>query len=335
MPANLIPGVGQRTWVGFGKETTWATAVAPTLFYACESFTPSDKEAYIDRPGPRGIAGRTLAAQGPISVSIAAKFEPDPDVVGQLITFAMGTQSTPSHPSTGTSIAYTSNLTFGAAVKQLQSFTCEYFEDVKCVDYLGCVIDTLKFSGAPGQKLGLDATIVAQQGVVQASPATPTFSTLFPLQAEATGSTTTYASTGIGVAGQVTVKSWDITLNNQVDKSWRTYGNQYVQGFPLGMRKVNATLKLGFESATQYTDYLAQSTITLQFVAASVSNADTATYPYLVTMNLPKCRIVGYSMPQKTSGGLEQTINYECYRDTGGGNDDLYIQLQNTASAVY
>jgi hypothetical protein len=346
MPPLVVP-VGQRTWLGVAKETTFGIFVNPTIFHGCESNSPVDKHTVSERPGPRGFAGRTPAAPGKLETSLSVKLEPDPDTVFQLIAYAMGNQSAPALHSPST-LAYDENMSFGT-LGYLPSFSCQYFRDNAtegAVDMPGCCVDTLKLSLQPGSKLGVDLGIVAQLSVPDGSPATPTFSKLYPLTAEGqlqnSVNSTIYNGTAIGIVGQAMVRGWDITLNNNLDKSFRTIGNPYVQGFPLGTRKVSGSFKADFASEQQYLDFLAQGIISLAFNVASSSVADpvgatgaVALY-YNTKISMKSCRIVQHTVPQKTSGSLEQTISFEAYRTQGSSaQDDLFITTTTLASAIY
>jgi hypothetical protein len=333
----FTPAVGQKTWLAIGKETTFGTAVVPGTTHAMLSNAPSMKYSYADRQGPRAIAGQTVSAPGPYVLSLAAKFEPDADFLGQILAYTMGAQTAPAHPS-GSTVAYTSVLSFGSA-NTLPSFTSEYFRGgTDTVDMVGCCIDTLKLSLSKG-KLGVDTTIVAQQEAIQASPITPTFSLLEPYTMEAPTTGFTYNGTVQGVGGQVIFGGMDLTLNNQLDKDYRTGGSQFVQGFPLGTRKVSGSFKAGFESNQQYLDFKAQGTTPLIFNIGSISVADAAATPsklyFNLLISLPVCRLTTFGMPQKTSGTLYQTVNFDAFHDFGGGHDDMQITLTNLASAVF
>lgn len=335
--AVFAGGIGTKTWVGIGKETTFNTAVSPTLYHACESNSPSDKIGYISRSGPRGIGGQTLAAPGPVSVNVSLKAEPDPDTIMQLLAYAMGTQSSPAHPS-GSSVAYTSTLSFGTP-RSLPSFTMEYFRDIDDVYISGCAIDSMKLSLAPGQKLGVDLSIVGAQSAINGSASSPTFSTTSPLQAENTGSSFTYNATKLGVAGQNAVRSWNVSLANNLDKNHRTIGSQYVTQFPLGQRKVSGSFTLDTIDSQAYTDFLAQGTTPLTLVVASGTLVDGAATPsalyYSISISLPVCRFTDYTQPQKTGGPQDQTVQFEAFRDTTNSKDDMQIVLTNLASAAY
>lgn len=333
----LPPGVGQKTWVGIGKETTFGTAVTPALFHSCDSIAMSDKNAFIDRPGPRGISGMVPPAPGSVSASGSLKPNPDMDVIGQLLAYAMGTQAAPAHPS-GSTVAYTSKLTFGN-LRVLPSFTLEWLRDIDCADYWGTCIDSMKLGWSPGKKLDVDLSVVSQQSQKQSSPATPTFSTLYPLTSDATGTSTTYNGTLIGVAGEPVVDTISLQLNNNLDKKYQNVGSAYVAGFPLGSRKVTGSLKLGFESDQAYQDFIANLDYAIAFNVASNSIADAAAsggpLPYQIAISLPNVRTLGHAVEDPTSGTIKQTLTFGAYHDFSGGNDDMSITLTNLASAVY
>jgi Phage tail tube protein len=253
------------------------------------------------------------------------------------------------------SVAYTTTLQFPlpsvpAPIPSLPSFTLEYNRVADAIDYLGCMIDTIKAAGQPGQEIQVDFGLVAATELINASPATPGFSMTFPLTYEAPSSAAlaagaTYKGTVLGVPGQPMVRKWDVSMNNQLDKTFRTAGSRFVQGFPLGQRQVTASLELSFQNNSAYQDFLgaagatspqsAISGVSLVLTAMSQSYADPALkVPYSISFNLPNLFITGDPVPGKTSGVIVQTLAFDG-AETPGGNNDLSINVTTASSATF
>lgn len=418
----LIP-TGQYTSVGFAKETTFGVGVTPTIFPAYETFTPASKNTAIQRTGARHRGGRSLPATGGYDFTGSLRPESQPDILGALLYYTMGAQTTPVAavafqtaltaatvagsstslpvtPGTGTnalltvggtiivgygtanqetctisalaanaitvsattkthasgdavamtsSVAFQSTLQFptpvGNAPPTLPSFTLAYNRVIDEVDYLGCMIDTLKVAGQPGQQIQVDFGLVAQSELINASPTTPGFSTTFPLTYEAAGGGATYKGVLIGVPGKPMVRKWDVSMNNQIDKAYRTAGSRFVQGFPLGQRQTTGSIELSFQDNTAYQDFLGASGATspqaaiagvsLLLTATSQSYADPATkLQYQIAFNLPNLFITGDPVPGKTSGVLVQTLSFDA-AETPGGNNDLTVNLINATATPF
>jgi hypothetical protein len=337
----VIP-TGQITSLGIGKETTYGVKATPTLFHESEAFTPNSKNTFMWRPGSRKSPGQRKPSTGGFDISIAFRPGTTPDTLAQLLAYTMGTQATPSLDLTST-VAYKQALTFGA-ITILPSFTMEFNRVTDALDYLGCCVDTAKFSLEPNKGLSADFTIVASTEALNASPTAPTFSTKDIFMMEAAGTATSFNSVVIGTpAAPPSVLKWDLTVANNIQKNYRG-AQRGVLGFPLGARKVSGSLTLGFESNAAYLAFWSGTTapgasvagIPLSLTVGCQDYADPGSLliPYSINFALPNIFIESAPVANKTSGALEQTVTFQAAETVAGG-DDLTINLVNTNSTVY
>lgn len=251
---------------------------------------------------------------------------------------------------------YLSKLTMAT---RLPTFTAEHaIYNVGAIgttfarDYTGLKVDTMSLS--LDQKGGLKPkfSLVGASVFVQASPATPSFSTKDVLTFENPNSMAQYKGTStagsfveIGGVGQVAVLQWDVSAANNLVKDYFSFGQgPIVADIPEGPRKFSGKLMLGFESSAQYTDFLGASTgpgifipgvgIQMLFVSHDMADAPLGV-PYALVVKLPNCFLSSHSDPGKNSGAIDQTFTYEAAESAPGAADDMTMLLFNTNAAIY
>ncbi|TAM92242.1 hypothetical protein EPN42_01425 [bacterium] len=252
------------------------------------------------------------------------------------------------NPTGGT--AYSSLLKMGTP---LPSFTVEHAVynqgaagSTFARDYVGCKVETLSLAMNNKGGLAPKFTLAAMSELIQASPATPSFSTLGIPTFENPQALAIYKAAVIGQSGEVSVLNWDITLANNLNKDYFSYGaGRIVGSFPEQQRKVSAKMTLGFESNAQYQDFIGQANggpaatipgVSLQLVVAGADMADpTNGFPYALWITLPNLFIPQLQTPGKSTGVLEQTIEFDAAESAPGAGDDITIQLLNTATTAY
>ncbi len=336
--------VGQDTSIGFGKEGTFGTAVVPSYFPAYETWSPNGKNTPIKRANARRRRGQSYMATGQYDFSASLRPGAEPDVLFFLLACAFGAQTIPTLvASPASTVAYNSTLSFGATIP---SFTTQFYRVGDAIDFSGCMIDTLKLACGPGQELQADFGIVGQTEAINVAPTVPSYSSVFPLISEATGGQIGINGTLLTGPNSPVIKNWSVSLNNNLDKSLRTVGSRFVQGFPLGQRMVSGSLTLSFASSAQYKLFYGALTATspqpsitpatVGITVASQSYADPATgklIPYSLNLNMNAVYITSDLVPGKLQGQLEQTFAFEAAESAG--NDDLSCVITNASGSIY
>ncbi|MDB5069628.1 MAG: hypothetical protein JWM87_739 [Candidatus Eremiobacteraeota bacterium] len=242
--------------------------------------------------------------------------------------------------------AYGSTLSL--ALSTIPSFSLEYNRVNDAIDYVGCKLDTLKISIAPGQQLMCDFGLVAANEVINVSPTTPSFSTLFPLVSEANingAASVNYNGVNLTAANTTLVRKFDLQVNNNLDKGFRTAASRFVQDFPLGQRTGSGSIVLSFPDNTKYKDFLGLSTATgpqgsiagvqLNYAISTQSLIDpTRLVAYSVNFTMPNLFLNGDAVPGKLSGALEQTLSFDL-AETSGANNDVQALIVGGSAVVY
>ena len=345
MPAPLVSPYGELASLGVSKETIFGTFVAPTIFHAIEDFTPSPSNQLIQRQGARKRRGRSLPIVDGYVGKASFTPECDPDVVGQLIAYAMGAQTTPAHTVKGSSTsstAYSSTLTLGA----LPSFSTEINRVTDAVDLLGCKVNGMSLSFDPGKGLTPKFDLSYATEAVQASPTTPTFSTKLPFSFTNPANVVQVFGAVAGQAGQVTVHQFSVDLKNNLVTNYYSAGSgsRAVVDLPQQGAMVSGKARLGFETDLAYQKFLGGATAPGNTVAGvafdlALFTSDqidgTLSINYGIEIIVPNCVISTHSAKITSGGIIYQDISFEAGESANGANDDLKIVLTNIATTVY
>jgi hypothetical protein len=254
--------------------------------------------------------------------------------------------------------AFVSQLSYGLT---LPALSVQFNRGSDAVDYVYTTIDSMKLGLKPNGLLSASFGCVAQSVLIDASPATPSYSVALPFNAETAvpSPVGTQVVTGGGlfnIVNAVTVngaalsagticKEWSLSLANNVDKNFRQVNSRLVAGFPLGQRKTTAQVKFSFADSSLFKLFLGSSSATspgstiggvaITLPVASVTLADaTRSVPYLLCAVLPNCFPTDDPVPGVQYGSLEQTFSLEA-AETPGGNNDLQFVIISASAAAY
>lgn len=345
MPGPLVSPYGELTSFGSSKETVFANFVVPALFHAIEDFTPSPSNQLIQRQGARKRRGRSL----PIADGYVGKYsftpECDPDVVGQLLAFALGAQSVPAHTVKGSSTsasAFSSILTLG----QLPSFSSELNRVTDAIDMLGCKMNGLSLSFDPGKGLTPKFDVCYATEVVNASPTAPTFSTKLPFTFTGPNNAVQVFGSVAGQAGQVTIHQFSVDLKNNLVTDYYSAGSgsRGVVDLPQQGASVSGKAKLGFETDLAYQKFLGGATAPGAVIPGVAFDLALFTSDvidiglginYGIEIIVPNCVISTHSTKISSGGIIYQDISFEAGESANGANDDIKIILTNLASTIY
>jgi hypothetical protein len=98
--------------VGIGRETTYGTAVSPTLFLIPSSENFDGTNELLDRPGARKRVGQTEAQTGLFTGKGQMQVEADGDSLGALLLLAMGAEAfiaDPGNPGSNPAVTTSSS----------------------------------------------------------------------------------------------------------------------------------------------------------------------------------------------------------------------------------
>jgi hypothetical protein len=199
--------------VGFGKETTWGTAVAVTDY--AEIMNESLRES-IDRYEVKNVTGRfhepdDVAGLHRIGGDIVLAGHPLP--LGVMLKAAMNTLSGSVVLSgflwNNRFVSTKSEFAYGVPS---QPYTIEVYRDVTSSHrYAGCVLDRLVMALAPNQDLRVTTSCLGKTGTLL-TRSTPTFpsSSVEPFMFDS-------ASVHLGGSATARIEALNVTIDNQLE----------------------------------------------------------------------------------------------------------------------
>lgn len=412
MPSPLYVPIGERVSLGIGKETTFGTPVAPTIFHPVMDFSPATKNVAVPRTSARGQISQVYPATGSYEGKISLDVECCPDTLPQLLAYSLGNQTAPTHNiinttttatanmgatsivvtdgtliapgmtitpgaatavqvtsvadvagvytvnlasglsatvASGASVTLTSTTAYASTLKlgtPLPTFTCQNKRDqIDAIAYSGCKVDSFALSLDPKKGLGAKFTLVNQTESIVGSPATPSYSALYPFQFETAGGSTWFNGNAIGVAGQAAVLNWQIQGSNSIKTDYFSAANgRFAMSFPEQMRKITGKLTLGFENDTAQQAFWGGSSapgsvipgvaVNLFMVSTDIADA-TLGVPYALNLFMGKCFIEAADVSQKPGSILTQVVSFQASQTAAGNSDDLVVKFINTAATAY
>lgn len=340
--------IGQLMAYALGAQTTPSTAVVST---SLSSPTVTAAVSFpVGTTFPKNVApGMTITIDA--SANQEMLVVANPAITSSAGVFSINTTAgaTKSHASsaaitlTGTLANYT-KMTLGV----LPSFSAQVYEVTQAVDYLGCMMESMAIT--MNAKGGLDVKFTAANlnEAVDASPATPAFSTKFPFVFENPKNYQILGSSMVGVRGSsIAVVSLSATLNNNLDKTYFSgSAGRSPYAFIQQQRDLKGSIVLGFEDASAYELFLGASGATgPQFPVAPTSFAwvccgqdiiDSATgVPYMVTLQFPNIYPTGDPREIKATGMITQTFSFQGAESGNGNDDDLTVHYVGSNTAIF
>lgn len=270
------------------------------------------------------------------------------------VTFTTNAANTHAISSTCTQVsasAFASKMTLST----VPTFSVQLNRVTDAVDYIGCIIDSMSLTINPKAGLVPKFNLGYATEANDASPTAPTFSTKFPFTFEhpynlqTLGVASTVGGQMIGQSGQVSTLGMSLTLNNNIDKSYYSGANgRKIQNWPQQQRSVKGSVTLGFETNTAYQDFLgtsgASATINgiaipglcFTWVMCNASIADgTLGIPYMISFKLPNLFANSHAISNKSTGVLQQTLDFDAAESGNGNQDDLTILYVGTNASVF
>lgn len=317
--------IGHKTYLGFGEETTWATAVARAKFLEINSETLRVMEDKVVSPSLNraGIhSGRT--EKGAIRVGGGIVFNPNFDGAEKLWRAALHGVPVTSSPDVTNAATVRSHVFPIRDVLSPYSLTMEIFKDVENFLATGVMIDSATWAFRVGQPIECSLDVVARE----IAPGSQSAAQTFP-------------STGLMHGGQATL-SWggtaldveeaEITINNSLDVDRRFIGSRYIsQPHRGGKLAVTGRFVTEFQSTSQYTDFRAHTKRALRIaVTGDAIGATAQTYLFQIDAAVAELReafpLVG------SPGRIKMDIPFACYRNDS--DFEMQITARNEVAAV-
>jgi hypothetical protein len=307
-------GFGYGSWVGFGVESTWGTAVTRTKFYEFDSESMQFDMGYIDKPSVRGVSAFRVVKKKK-DVSGAIDFAVPYSNMELLFKHALGTNNT-----TGAG-PYTHAITLAQALPV--GLSLEVNRDAANVGagsswlYEGCQIDAMTLSHEPEGFLMASCEFVGEDSS-NVTVSTPTFGTFDGIS---------WDELAVTVDGSpVQIASYELKLNNNLAKDRFRLGSRTRKGFGrAGQREVTGTIKLEYDAkaASDYFRVNSESPVAVVFTYTSGSKTLTITILAYFTGKDPNV---------DSAGPIPLELNFKSRALTEGS--ELAITFVNSVTTV-
>ncbi len=315
-PTNL-------SFVGIAKEATPGTFVASANYLPVNKFDPQDTTMWLTNDTWQGSAVSTYdKVAGPIYSEISCGGPVVPDMIGYLITGALGDVTT-----TGASAPFTHAIsTKNSTTAQPVSYSLNDYDSVDNRGYTGCQVYDLKFTWDGEKALMWDGSLKGYSSAVQTKPA--------------------FSNTGVamlpGWLSAVTINSIsaltmidaEIDLKRAGDPIHTADGTQAPYQIFVGELSVNGKLTVVADTSTQLTNYLAGTKIPLDFNFAQGAGAAAVQFKaHMTNCNLDLVKV------SRGKTYTEYELTYEAIAnatDAGasGGKSPIKFTLQNALPAA-
>jgi hypothetical protein len=317
---------GNSVRVQFGKETTYGTAITPTV----QVRIASEDFKYVNGKKQEGVlTGNignsrydTMGIRTENSMSILAR----PDDIGHFLKGVFGAETV-----TGSS-PYTHTFTpiGNAETDYVPSYTFSIDKRAAIYKYTGCEIESIKISAKPEDYVILDIEMYGYDEVVSG-----TMPTLIPSQLHAFkfcgGSLVTLAG---NVYADIT--SIDFSYKNNMENSLQTTGTlkHYVRPQPnnrditLDLEVLYTTQSETFRNTWFKTDDILAAKF--EFVSDEIAAGSTK---HSLEFTIPSCQLTGCSNAVSGAQGIRQTMNLVGI-DIGSGSLITAV-LKNATAGQY
>jgi len=320
MPTTQFQGsYGWATVLGFAKEATYGTAVAPTAYLPAVSDQITYTNKLVPRMGVRATKGQTLSNPGQVDVKGSFEIECEPDTVGQILAVALGTDSVSG------SGAYTHTLKLASPLPSI-TLSADYgYTSVH--EWVGCKVDTLDLTSKAGGMLQAKFGIMAQSDVILASSAlSPVYGTNLPYDFQ---QITAATLNGVGVA----LDSFSISLKNNLAPYFSSGSGRLVRNINEKNAQVTGSFTLAYESDTIANLALNATNVPLSITFTSASSAYLST-PYSLTITCPNIIMQAAPLDPKRNDVVMYNVKFTAHESATGAQDDLKISVVNTISSA-
>lgn len=340
--------IGQLIAFSLGAQTTPSTAIVNLALSASTLVAATTFPVGSSLP-LNVVPGMTVTID--TSTNMETLVLANPAVTSSAGVFSLNTTAgaTKAHASavtvtvTGTA-AYYSKMTLGS----LPSFSAQIFRVTDTVDALGCMMESMAIT--MNAKGGLDFKFNAANlnEAIDASPASPAFSSKFPFEFENPNNWQVLGGNMVGVPGSsAAVISLSAQINNNLDKTYFSGSSgRKPYAFVQQIRSIKGTLTMGFEDDSAYELFLGGAAATspvfpvagtsFAWVCAGQDIIDSATgVPYLLTLQFPNIYPTSDPVDIKSTGVITQQFGFDASESSNGSNDDLAVHYVGTNNAVF
>lgn len=321
--------------IGFSKEVTAGTFVAPTHFIPGIA-TPNSSLTVVRPTQSRGTRSQVIDEPTAFTTGIQVSAELIPEVLSYLIAGWFGTGS---DAVTNSGAAYTHTLTPQNSVPTYSfEVDSDIYTQVLARQFLSNVVDQLALTYQAGQITTLQTTTLATKEQTPVTPGlpsnpTPSISTLTPMDFS-------LLATTVGGSSSVQMISATLTLSNQSQYVVCANGTIFPQRIQATQRNITLSTTLDFIDASWYTYYQNEYTSRTGFIAAgglvltlqTIIDIPTTSTPYKVQFTIPNLRPQDQYGLTAASDVLQQQMTWSITE--GAGGNEISAVIVNSESAT-
>lgn len=320
---------GQDSKLQIGKETTWGTAVAPTVQIGFTSESLKYVQGYIEEDvmvglkttGRMDISGKKV--EGDFSMIVK------PDNIGLLLAAALGNESSANGVgATSTVYEHSFSCLASGTSNSLPKLTIVVDRHVAVKGYKSCKINQLTLEAAVNDYLRATFSV---RGHSEADDAVESLS-------YSTKRAFQFIDGNITVDGSnyADITNFRLTVNNNLENDLFTMDSStYMQEIEPQKREITIELEALYSSSTNTTredNFLAGATAAINIIFTSTEEAAESEY-YLLTIKIPLAYITDASPNVGGPERIKQTL--VCKASENASNEPITIVLQDLQTTRY
>jgi hypothetical protein len=299
--------LGALGYIGYGREATAGTAVAPTRFLPASSFSFEDSDDYMLPEQIRGSRDYSVAMAAPYNVSGSMDMELIPHDIGALLESAFCCTAAAASPYSGGGYQHD----FIPGSEELTVTFESSAAGILVMRYSGIRVNTLEISGSFGEIVtaswGLEGTGRERQG----STSSATYAAVDPFHFSG-------ASVKVDGTENGTVKEFTFGVNNNIERIGTLRKTRSWKRMASGMREVTLTLSLDFTDNAEYLRFEAGDTfeVVIHLEGGFISGSSGPKHTLVIT--IPNVRWTKVGVPLSAGDYLEQSVEATITKPAGG-----------------
>lgn len=316
----MATGFGLNTWLCFGEESTYGTAVARTKWLEITDESLQGKQTIISKPALRNVSALNRV-QSKKDVGGSFKFQMPFEGAEKILKHSMGTMAA----VTGAG-PYTHAATLASALPT--GLTIEVDRDTVAIGgtsaflYEGCQINKITFAQAFEDFLTCECEVIGEDFsmVTQTATAFTAFN----------GIDYSMMTSPLLNGAAIKLQAWELTIENGLAADRYKLGSRIRMGLGRAQtRKISGKLTIEFEQLTEYNLFVAQSTLVALVIP--YDNGLSAGNNKQFTITLPKVAIQGEPPKVADQGPIHMEIAFEAFQNAAQ-NDEMTATLINSQS---
>ena len=313
--------LGALGYVGYAKEVTEGTAVAPSIFLPVSSFGFEDTNDYIVPAQIRGSRDSSVAMAAPFNVSGSMEMELIPQGVGVLLNSAFATAAT--HAVNATEPTATDHTFVPGSAVPTMTFESNA-ADILVMRYTGVKVNTLEIKAAFGEivtaTFGLEGVGRAKQG----SASTEDYANVDADPFHFTG-----AEMLVEGAQLAHLKEFTFGVNNNIERIGTLRKTRTWKRMALGMREVMLSGTLDFTDTSEYDRFLAEEEFEVDL---NLEGGAVGAVVHKLALNVPRVKWNKVGVPISAGDYLEQAVEAMILKPTGA---DIFTAVLTNDEATF